>query len=813
MSFGGDLRHALRSIRRSPGFSAIAVATLALSIGANTAIFSVIDGILIRPLGYSGESRLVAVHEMVPKSGGFAPLVPVNAMHFLEWRRSVRAIEQIALIGGMTMNLTGAGEPERLRAARVSSSLFPMLGARLQLGRTFLEEEDQPGRDHVVVLSDDLWKRRFAADPNIVGRKAVLGGQPYEIIGVLSSTFHFPKLSQLYAMTIAAERPELWKPFAVRPGELEIMGDFNYACVARLRPGVSVDLALADLNASQATLAAQVPAKVELRAALVPLRDQITGRSRSGLQLVLFAVGAVLFIGCVNIANLVLARATSRKREFAIRSALGAGARRLVQQMLAESLVLAGIGGALGAGIAYSALRVILAHAPADLPRLEEVHLDVRVLLFTVAISVCAGLLCGLLPACRLARTDPQDAMKPGARGSTDGQGPPRLRSLLVGLEVGVSALCLIAGGLLLRSFVNLLRADKGFAVQRVVTVNLNLPDSRYPDQQQRVRFVRSLLDSVRTVPGVVSAGVSNMLPLSGEGGNNLLSLEGTTVPFPERPLGDIRGVNPEYFSTMGIPLRQGRLFDDADRERRIALVSALAAQRLWPAQEPVGKRFKVGDPDGPLIEVVGVVGDVRGAGLDKGPAVTVYLPYWQRRTSGGPSLAVRADIDPLALSSTIRSAIRHVDPELPVPRFQTMEEIVDESVAQRRFQMNLILLFAFAALVLASLGIYGVVSYSVALRTNEMGIRMALGARGSDVLMMIVREGMAPAVVGLCCGLGASLAAGRLLSGLLYGVAAVDTLTIVGVVLTLMAVAALASVIPARRATRVDPVTALRYE
>jgi len=812
MNLGSDLRYALRAIRRNPGFSAIAIATLAFGIGANTAIFSVVDGILIRPLGYGDESRLVAIHEVVPRFSHFAPRIPVNAMHFLEWRKSVRAFERLAIIGGMRLNLTGAGEPERLAAARVSPGLFPMLEARTQLGRTFLEEEDQPGHDNVVVLSDKLWRRRFASDPNVLGRKILLHGRPYEIIGVLSPRFHFPKLSQLYAMSITEEQPDLWKPFAVKADELQALGDFNYACIARLRSGVSLNQALAELNAAQGRLASQAPEKIELLAAMVPLQDQITGRSRRGLQLVLFAVGAVLIIGCVNIANLLLARATSRKRELAIRSAMGAGIRGLLQQMLAESLLLAGIGGALGVLVAYAALGLILARAPADLPRLDEVRLDARVLLFTVAISTFAGLLCGLLPAWRFARTEPLGAMKSGTR-STEGRATGRLRSLLVGLEVGLSTLSLLAGGLLLRSFVNLLEVDKGFAVEQVVTVNLNLPDTRYPDQPHRVRFMRSLLDSVRTLPGVASAGISNMLPLSGEGGNNLLTLEGTKVPLTERPLADIRGVNPEYFQTMDIPLRQGRIFAEADRERKLALVSALTADRLWPGQNPLAKRFKVGDPGGPFIEVSGVVGDVRSVGLDKAPSLTVYLPYWQRRTWGGPSLAVKTAVDPLAVSSSIRSAIRRIDSELPVPPFETMEQVVDESMAQRRFQMNLILFFAVTALVLASLGIYGVVSYSVALRTNEMGIRMALGARGADILKMILRQAMAPVVVGLCGGLVASLATGRLLAGLLYGVAPVDTVTITSVVLTLAAVAALASFIPARRATRVDPVTALRYE
>jgi predicted permease len=812
MSLGTDLRVAWRAMRRNPGFSVVAIATLALAIGANTAIFTVVDAILLRPLGYGDESRLFVVHEVVPKFALLAPLVPVNAMHFLAWRKNVSGFEQVAMIGGISRNLTGSGEPQRLTGARVSPSLFPMLGARTQLGRTFLEEEDQPGRDNVVLLTDKLWRSRFAGDRNIVGRKILLDGQPYEVVGVLSPSFHFPRLNQLYAMKISDDQPEFWKPFAIKPDELEPLGDFNYICIARLRPGVTRSQALAQLEAAQAELARQAPEKIELHAALVPLQEQITSRSRRGLELMLLAVATVLMIGCVNIANLLLGRATSRKQELAIRSALGAGVRKLLQQMLAESFLLATIGGALGIAVAYAGLRLILARAPLDLPRLDEIHLDGRVLVFTVAISVLAGLICGILPAWRFAHSQPLLAMKAGSR-TTEGRSAGRLRTVLIGVEVGLSTLCLIAGGLLLRSLVNLFEVDKGFAAEKVLIVNLSLPDSRYREHADRNRFMKSLLDSVQASPGVVSAGISNMLPLSGEGGNNLISLEGTTVPFPERPLADIRGVNPEYFQTLGIALREGKIFAESDGDHKVCEVSALAAERLWPGENPLGKRFKIGDPDGPFFEVAGVVADVRGVGLDRAPSLTVYVPYWQRRTYNGPSLAVKTAVDPLSASSAIRNIIRRIDSELPVPRFETMEQVVDESVAQRRFQMNLLLVFALTALLLASLGIYGVVSYSVTLRTNEMGVRMAIGARASDILKMILRQAMTPIAIGACAGLVVALIVGRLFAGLLYGVAPADAVTIGSVLLILGAVGTVASLIPALRASRVNPVTALRYE
>ena len=809
-----DIRYALRTSAKNPGFTAVAVVTLALGIGANTAIFSVVDGVLLRPLEFREPGRLVAIHEAVPKFSKIAPRLPVNAMHFLEWRRSVHAFEGIAMIGGITLNLTGTGEPERLNAARVSSSLFPMLGVRAALGRTFREEEDQPGRDRVVVLSDALWRRRFAADAGVIGRKIDLDGKPYEIVGVLPESFHFPKLSQLYAMDIgSSDGLDLWKPFAVRKDELSDMGDFNYAGIGRLKPGVTVARALAELDAVQARLGNAAEDKVELRGVLVPLQEQITSRSRSGLELLLMAVGAILLIGCVNIANLLLARATGRRREMAIRAAVGASRGRLARQTLTESLMLALAGGVLGVALAGAGLRAILATAPAGLARLDEVHLDARVLLFSLGVSTMAGLVFGLLPAWRMARSDPQEAMQAGARGSTQGRGSGRLHSMLVSFEVGLSAVCLIAGGLLLHSFVKLMGVDKGFAVERVVTVELNMPQTRYPSLDARTAFLRSVLDHVRPLPGVEAAGVSNMLPLAGEGGNNLITLDGTNDPIMDRPIADIRGVNPDYFRTLGIALRSGRIFEEADRTRKIALVSAITAARFWPGENAVGKRFHIGDPGSELVEVVGVVGDIRGVSLDRVPSITVYIPYWQRRSWGQDALAVRTAGDPMTLASAIRRTIRGIDPQMAIPEFKTMRELVDASVAQRRFQMNLVLLFAATAMMLACLGIYGVVSYSVERRTNELGIRMALGARAGDVGRMVVRQGMTPVAIGLVAGLAVSLALGKLLAGLLYGVGAVDGVVMGGVAITLGVVALAASYLPARRAAKIDPMTALRYE
>jgi putative ABC transport system permease protein len=805
-----DLRIAARMLRKAPGFSAVAVATLALGIGANTAVFSLVDTAILRPLAYRDAGRLYNIHEIVPKFAYLAPLIPVNAMHFAEWRKSARSFEQMALLTSDVANLTGSGEPQRVTRGRVSPALFRMLGAKAQIGRTLLDDEDAEGKDDVVVINHELWQTRFGGDPGIVGRTLKMNDRPYRIVGVLPASFRFPKLSELYAMTIAQERPQVWKPFALRDSEKDDMGDFNFVCIAKARPGVTAAQAEAELNGIQAGISAKLPEKVELRAHVVGMQDQMTGRVRGGLELMLAAVGAVLLIACVNIANLLLARATGRRRELAVRTALGAGTGRLLRQMLAESLLLATIGGVLGMAVAYGGIRAITAYAPVDLPRMDELRPDARLLAFNMAISLGAGLLFGLLPAWRFAKADPQEALQAGSRGSTGSRASGRVRNVLVAVEVGLSAVCLIAGGLLLRSFVNLLHVNKGFETEQVITADLTLPYSRYANHEAEAAFERRLLEKATAIPGVTSAAVSNQLPLAGEGNNNVIMPEGANVPMMDRPLADNREVNPDYFRTMGIRLLAGRVFDEHDRGKPVAVISAMTAARLWPGQSVVGKRLiqGMGNP----IEVVGVVADVRGASLIHVPTSTVYVPYWQD-SNYKVSLAVRTTLPVGTVGTAIRAAVRQMDAQMPAPELRTMDELMAANVAPRRFQMMLVLLFAAAALLLASLGIYGVVSYSVGQRTGEMGIRMALGAQPGAISGMVLRQGMAPVAAGLVAGVAAALGLGRLLGSLLFGVNAADPATVASVVTILAAVAALASWVPARRATRIDPAVALRGE
>jgi predicted permease len=811
-----DIRYALRTLARNPGFAAVAILTLALGIGANTAIFTVFDGIILHSLPYPEAGRLVAVEEVVPKFAHFGATLPANAWHFREWRRQSSSFDQLALVSGLTFTLTSAGEPERISGARVSASLFPMLGIQAALGRTFREEEDQPGRDRVVVISDRLWSRRFQRNAAVVGSKIVLDGMPYQVLGVLPAAARIPSDEQLYSMARASAAEDIWKPFAISDDDLSIMGEFNYGCLGRLKAGVSRERATADLNAIQQAVSDSMAEKTELRAAISGLQEQITGGSRAGLTLLLGAAGAVLLIVVVNLANLLLARAAGRRKELAIRAAIGAGMGRLVRQMLTESLLLAAAGGLLGALAARWALDAIILKAPLDIPGLSYVRMDYRALAFLVLVSMASGVLFGVLPAWRTARADPQAALISAGRGTTD-RGGGRLRSLLIATEVALSAVCLVAGGLLLHSFVRLIHVDTGFQADHAVALGLGLPEVRYPGLEARGRFVHALLERVESLPGVVAAGINNRGPLSGVGSNLGIAVEGVDLPGLDLPEGDYRCVSPDFFRAIGIPLMGGRVMAESDRGRRVGLVSARTAQRLWPGQNPIGRRFQLGggdnfkvDPDN-WVSVIGVVGDVRIT-LNRAPNLTVYLPYWQRDRADF-ALIVRTAMDPSAIAPALRSAIHGLDPELVVPRPAALADIVDASVRQRRFQMALVLGFALSALLLAAVGVYGVVSQAVAQRTKELGIRLALGAPRAHLWMVIARHGLTPVAAGLLLGMGSALAATRPIGGLLFGVAATDAATYGAVAGVLLTAGVLACWIPARRASRIDPLEALRQE
>jgi putative ABC transport system permease protein len=811
MNFLSDVRYALRSMARVPLFAATVIVVLGVGIGANTAMLRIVDGVLLRPLPFEDPVQLVAVQERVPQMAQDGQPVPVNAVHFGEWRQQWTSAEDLALLDVDDMNLTSGGEPQRVAIGRVSWNLFSMLGIQPQLGRVFLAQEDQAGSDKEVILSDALWRRRFNADPAILGRQILLNDVSFEVVGVMPAGLQLPKVSELQSMAFGSQVPDIWKPFGLTDDERSPMGDFNYACIARLKAGASIQEALQQLNGVQANISQKMADNIELQAVLSPLQEQMTGRSRQSLTLLQLAVGTVLLIVCINVANLLLARATGRQREFAIRTAIGASTSRLVRQALTESLVYALLGGLLGWGIAVVTLQLIVVKAPIDLPRLGELRPDGATLLMAFAFSLASAAICGMAPAWISSRIDPQVGLRGSGRTTTESRWSGRLRSLLVSLETGLCTVSLVAAGLLLNSFVRLLHVDSGFHTSNVMAVDLNMPDARYPDLERRSQFLQEAIEAARTLPGVSTAAVSSLLPLAGEGNNQIINLDGDTTPVMQRPIADFRMVSEDFFRTMGIPVMQGRGLELADRTHIVSVISDTLARRLWPNQNPLGKRFHLGSPSGPPLEVVGVAGEVRGVHLQQGPNPTVYLPYWQRNRAI-MTLIVRTEANPTTIASSIRNEIHTLDPEMPV-EFRTLDQIVSASVALRRFQLTLVLLFAAMALGVASLGSYGVVSHMVAQRQREMGIRMALGASGASLQRLILQQGLTPVMAGLGTGLIGAVLAGRALSSMLYSVTPADPLTLSAVAAVLVAVAALACYVPAARASRSDPLITLKSE
>jgi predicted permease len=806
-----DIAFGLRQLRRSPGFTSIAVLTLALGIGANTAIFSVVNTALLRPLSYSDPQQLYLVKEIVPQLAKFYPLMDANLPDFRIWRQQVRSFADVAVAEPASADLTQAGEPEVIHGVRASSNIFAVLGTQPALGRAFRPEEDEPGRGHVVILTDGFWRRRFQRDPSVLGRTLTLDGIPHEIVGVLPSSLRFPA-----ALGGGSGRmQDFFQPLnGLRPYEQDLIGEFDFAAVARLKPGITPDQALAELNLVQAQIAKQANTGVDLRAALVSLQAEVVGPTRRGLIFLLSAVGAVLLIVCANLASLLLARVPGRLREAAIRTAMGASRPRILRQMLTETLLLSIGGGMAGIWIARIAVGWLVRMAPANIPRLDEVRLDARVLIFAVGISLCTGILFGLLPALRIIRAEPLDVLRAAASAHTEGRRTRLLRECLVGLEVGLVSGLLLLAGLLTASLAKTLNMNAGFSVENVLVADVDLPAQSYPQPVARLRFDDRLVHELKNLPGVRAAGWVSIPPLAGQGSVTGITLPGA-MANAEQPVANYRSASPDYFSAMGIPLLQGKAFSPNDRGRKVVIVSQTVANRFWPGRNPIGQ-VCITHWDGDVAsEVVGVVGDVRTVRLEETPLMLVYVPDWFNSisTPSSPSFIIRTSAEAGSSAAAVRALIHKIDPNAPITTIRPMSQVVSESVDARRFQMSLALTFALSSLLLAALGIFGVVSYSVRQRQQELGIRAALGADRHDLLRMVLRQGMVPVMLGLAGGLITAAFAGRFISSLLYGVTPHDPLTISAIAVIVTALALLACYIPARRTMRLNPMAALRYE
>ena len=791
-----DLQYAVRTLTNQPTFALTAILTLALGIGANTAIFSVVNSVLLRPLPFPAPEQLVYVWGKYPDFGRTSTSAP----DYRDWREGVAAFEHLAAANDASFNLTGSGEPEQVRGSRVTANFFDALGVQPSLGRAFAEGEDREGATDVVVLAHDLWRRRFAEDPSVIGRSIVVNDRPYTVIGVMPGTFR------------AGSELELWMPIDLSNPGYPRRGEF-LTLIGRLAPGATIAQAQSQLDLVVRRLAEQYPeTNASIQGEVVSMQADIVSEAKPALLVFTAAVALVLLIACANVANLLLAQASGRQREVAVRLALGASRTRLLRQLLTESLLLSSIGAAGGLLLAAWALDALQASGTTFVPRLWEVGVDWTVAAFAFALAVGTGLLFGLAPAARLIRAGSlQDSLKDGARGGT--AGGTRFRNALVLGEAALAIMLLAGAGLLIRSFVRLNQVDMGFDPGGVLTYELILPTARYPDDDALVPVIDRLVERTRAIPGVEAVSVSSDLPL--EGSSYLtFDLEGRVQT--DGGNGDVQPfrVTPGYFDVLRIPLRKGRLLEESDAASAtpVAVVNEELVRRFLSGQDPIGRRIQVADGSDSASLIVGVVGDVAQEEVSAAPYAQVYQPMAQ-----GPlrsvRVALRAAGDPMALANQARAALASVDPQLPLTKLRTMEDRLSGSLTQPRVSMAVLALFALLALVLAAIGIYGVLSYAIARRTREIGIRIALGAQPGDVRRLVIGEGMRPVVAGVALGVAGALALTRLMRSLLYGVSPADPVTLGVVAILLTTVALMAAWLPARRATRVDALEALRSE
>lgn len=805
-----DLRYAARVLWNNPGFSAVAIVALALGIGANTAIFSVVNAVLLRPLPVVQPERIVAVHDQFTAIG--LPSIGVSAPDYADITRRTDIFEKTAVTSGANFNLTASDQPERLAGSMVTASFFPLFGVKPIAGRWFLPEEDRPGANRVIVISQGMWARLFASDPHLPGRTVSLNGMNYTVAGIMPESFRFP-----------ARRVEIWTPIAFTPRQLDPVDERGHQWLqmfARLRPGVSVDQAQAAMRVEAKRFAAQYPNNFPKDSGwgiqVAPLLSEIVGNTRKAVLTLLGAVAFVLLIACANVANLMLARASARYREIAIRTAIGASRLMIARQLLTECVLLALIGGGLGVLLAVWGIDLLRLVGPKNLPRLDEVSVDGWVLAFTFVISTAAGLLFGLAPALQSSRTDLHESLKEGGRSGTVNVYRQRLRAGLVISEVALVLVLLVAAGLMIRSFARLGQVQPGFDPNNLLTMHLSLPASKYAKEARMAAFYEDAVKHIRRLPGVEAASAIANLPLSGGLSSASFLIKARPVNAGESaPHADVQSATADYFRAMRIPLLRGRGFRDQDGADapKVVIIDDVLAKTYWPGRDPLGTQVTFGDPQkGPWYTVVGIVGNVKHRELDTAPKGVLYGPNAQFPSSD-MTIVVRARKDPNALAGPVRAEIQSMDRDQPVYDIKTMDQWLGESLARRRFTVLLLSIFAGVALALAIVGIYGVMSYSVSQRTHEIGIRMALGAHRRDVLRNVVGQGLRMAGAGVGIGVAGALVITQLLKSQLYGVGAADPLTFALVAILLPFVAMAASYIPARRATRVDPMMALRYE
>jgi len=815
-----DVRYACRSLRKSPGFAAAAILTFALGIGANTAIFGVVHAVLIKPLRYSEPEQIYNVEVVAPRADSQFSSLSATIHIYHEWRKAETAFGAMSALKPWECTLTGDGEPELLGGAHVSTNFFAFLGVPPAHGRGFLAEEEQLGKDRVVVISDGLWRRRYGSDSNLVGRTIDINGQSHLVVGIAPASLLVPTGALLHPMLSFAPRIDIWKPIAPTKRELDPNNEsWDYGLLVRLRAGENAERGRqqlqAILNRYYRTLLPE--SSIELRTQLVPIREIYAGKVRLRLLLILAASVLLLLTACTNIANLFLARVTSRASEFATRIALGAGRARIISQTLTETTLIAMLGGILGAGLAGSGASLLAAYGPDEVRLLSDSRLNLTVFVFAMAASAVTGILCGVIPALQSHRKDAAAGLQEGVRGALGGGWAARFRQLLVGVEMALVTPLLTSAGLLLHSFVNVMRADRGYQVERVLAIDLSLPGQRYLTGESRTAFYRELAGRVRDLPGIQAAGAISALPATSETSSNQAIFHATDTDLlsvvHERPVGMIRGVTGGYFAASGTALLTGRYFAEHE-PTPVALIGESLANSLWPGEARatvVGRTFRQGDVTGPLITIAGVMEDVLPGASDRKPLPIIYRPYHQW-ASERATLVVKSAQETAAPAPAVRAEIRRMDAGLPIPAIRTMREIVSASVAQRRFQMMLTSCFAFLALLLGAVGVYGVVSYAVACRTRDIGLRIAVGATRSDVLRWVFSQGMQPVVIGLLVGLAAAIAMATALRSLLFGIAPTDPASLGGVVLALLLTSGLACYLPARRAAALDPMTALRH-